>query len=67
MSKVIVDALTSEKLRGVIGEVAICDEAGEILGHFQLAAPKPPPGGWKSPFTDEEIQKRATRKGRPHT
>lgn len=34
MSKVIIDAYIRSKLQGMNGEVELCDENGQTLGHF---------------------------------
>ncbi len=58
MTRVILDAVLSNKLRNADDEVEMCDEAGQTLGYFRQAPPVPPPGGWHSPFSVEEIQRR---------
>jgi hypothetical protein len=35
--------------------LVLCSESGQVLGNFY---PAPPPGTIKSPFTDEEIERR---------
>ena len=63
MTRLVVDAATSDKLRQVGEMVELCDEAGQTLGYFHQT----PPGGWRSPFSDEEIRQRLKepRSGRP--
>ena len=67
MTRMIVDAATSDRLRQADDVVELCDEAGQTLGFFHQASSVPPPGGWHSPFSDEEIRQRLQepRTGRP--
>lgn len=60
MDKVILDAATRAKLTGSTPAVEVCDEAGNVVGHY-IPVPKPaappttPAGGW-GPFTAEEVE-----------
>jgi hypothetical protein len=69
MSKVILDAATLAKLAGRSGIVQLCDEAGNLVGHY-LPPPTPegtnPEGGW-GPFTAEEVARARSQSapGRP--
>ena len=59
MPRLIVDAATRDQLRANGKMVELCDEAGQTLGFFYQASP---PGQIRSPFTNEEIQKRRQEK-----
>jgi hypothetical protein len=63
MTRVMLDAAACDKLRQASGLVELCDQAGKTVGYFQVA----PVGGLRSPFSDEEIQRRRQepRTGRP--
>jgi hypothetical protein len=60
MTKLIVDAATRARLNNLDGPLEMCDESGKTLGYFQplnnlAGQPGPVP---RSPFSDEELQKR---------
>jgi hypothetical protein len=62
MTRVTVDSATQFKLQGA-EPLIVCNEAGKVLGFFQ---PANVPEGIKSPFSDEEIERRRQiREGAP--
>jgi hypothetical protein len=63
MTRLIVDSAMREKLCNGKDSVEVFDEAGQILGVFYQTPPAPLPPGWRSPFSDEEIQRRRQEKG----
>lgn len=65
MIKITIDSDFQEKLTRPGGPIEICDEAGQTLGIFQ-PLPRTANLVKASPFTDEEIRRRAmARDGRP--
>jgi hypothetical protein len=57
MTQLILVAAISEKLCNAKDSVEICNQAGQVLGVFYQTTPGSPPAGWRSRFTDEQIQK----------
>jgi hypothetical protein len=65
MTKVLVDAETQGKLLAPEGFLEVCDCSGRTLGYF-VPVGKDGGMGVRSPFSDEEIQKRRQqRTGKP--
>jgi hypothetical protein len=63
MTKVIVDAATRANLHNLDTLLEVCDESGHTLGYFH---PQPATAGIRSPFSDEEIERRRQqRTGKP--
>jgi hypothetical protein len=64
MTRLVVDDSLPARLRGVASVVELCDETGQVVGYFcPVWSNGPAP---RSPFTDEEIQRRRQEKtGRP--
>jgi hypothetical protein len=62
MTRLIVDAALREQLCKAESSVEFCDEAGQILGIF-YQTPRVSPAACRSPFSDEEIQRRRQEKG----
>jgi hypothetical protein len=65
MTRVIVDADLRAKLHGLAGQVELCDEGGQTLGHF-LPADLYKDLVYSSiriPFTEEEMARRRQAKG----
>ncbi|HYV35229.1 MAG TPA: hypothetical protein VE988_05970 [Gemmataceae bacterium] len=61
MTRLVVDSALKEKLCNADETIEFCDDAGHILGYFHLAQnmqAAPSPGGWRSPLSVEEIQRR---------
>jgi hypothetical protein len=57
MTKIIVDEPLRAKLNGLESEAELCDEAGQILGHFVPKGLYSQLYGWaKSQFSDEELE-----------
>jgi hypothetical protein len=66
MTRVIVDAATRDKLQNTSDLVEVCDESGKTLGYFYQAMSTQTPLAWRSPYSEEEIQRRRQEKsGRP--
>jgi hypothetical protein len=67
MTRLVLDAATRARLHNLDSLVEVCDESGQLLGYFHPVAPglsSAPPR--RSPFTDDELQKRRQqRAGRP--
>jgi hypothetical protein len=65
MSIVITDKALLEQLIQASGTVEVCDPSGNLLGTFAPPYGKLPPGV-RSPFADEEIERRRQHPdGRP--
>jgi len=60
MTKVVVDAAFREKIDGLREPVELCDQSGRTLGYFHPMVENSTPGDSKvrSPFMDEEIERR---------
>ena len=68
MSRVIVDPSTAVKLQGVVQPVELCDEAGNVLGHFEPDEKSPAVRAWLKTLdhglSEDELQRRfASRDG----
>jgi hypothetical protein len=65
MTKVVVDASFGAKVMGLTGAVELCDESGQTIGYFQPVASgtQSPSPRAKSPFSEEEIERRRKEKG----
>jgi hypothetical protein len=63
MTRVIVDAALRDKLQNTNNLVELCDESGKTLGFFTQTLPAHIPPAWRSPFSDDEIQKRRQERG----
>jgi hypothetical protein len=65
MTKIMVDADTQAKLHAPDGLLEVCDASGQTLGYF-VPAGKNGGAPARSPFSDEEIQKRRQQRvGKP--
>jgi hypothetical protein len=64
MTRVTVDAATAEKLHGFIEPLEICDEAGNVLGHYAPDEKSPAFREWlrnlDHGLTEEEYQRRVS-------
>ncbi len=65
MDKVILDAATREKLNGLTGRVALCDEAGEVIAYAisPNAIDKYQGIPIEPPFTEEELKEAFAQTG----
>lgn len=59
------DAALGAKLDAVPGAVELCDESGRTLGYFHPLPAEAHPSGrrTRSPFSDEDIERRRQEKG----
>jgi hypothetical protein len=55
MSKISLDAALSQKLRALTETVELCNEAGEVLGHFVPATSKPDDEYFEPEISREEL------------
>jgi hypothetical protein len=66
MTRITVDATTAAKLQSLGQQAELCDEAGNVLGHFAPHADSPAFRDWllslDSGLSEEEIQRRITRR-----
>ena len=62
MTRLVVDAQTTEKLRGVTESLELCDEAGNVLGTFRPSENSPAFRAWLKTLdhglSEEEVQRR---------
>ena len=58
MSRVLMDATLSDKLRSTSEVVELTDEAGRVLGVYTPIRVHVPPPGFQFPITDEELDRR---------
>jgi hypothetical protein len=62
MTRVVVDAQTTERLRGVTESLELCDEAGNVLGTFSPSENSPAFRAWLKGLdhglSEEEVQRR---------
>ncbi|MFL5340828.1 MAG: hypothetical protein ACJ8F7_11825 [Gemmataceae bacterium] len=66
MTKIMVDADTQAKLRAPDGLLEVCDSTGQTLGYFVPVEQNGGAAPVRSPFSDEEIQKRRQQRvGKP--
>jgi hypothetical protein len=68
MTRVVVDAQTTERLRGVTESLELCDEAGNVLGTFSPSENSPAFRAWLKGLdhglSEEEVQRRiSSREG----
>jgi hypothetical protein len=64
MTKLFLDADTLAKLHNLAAPFEVCDESGRTLGYLHPVGS--PTTGVKSPFSDEEIERRRQqRTGKP--
>lgn len=65
MTKLFVDAGFGAKLNGIIGPVEVCDASGRTLGYFHPSAEgaQLSSRSSKSPFSEEEIERRCQEPG----
>jgi hypothetical protein len=65
MTKVVVDASFGAKVAGLAGAVELCDESGRTIGYFRRATSGTQPSRQrvKSPFSEEEIERRRKEEG----
>ena len=68
MSRVLMDATLSDKLRSASEVVELTDEAGRVLGVYTPVRVHVPPPGFQFPISDEELDRRnQVRTGRSLT
>jgi len=68
MSRVLMDAMLSDKLRSTSEVVELTDEAGRVLGVYTPVRVHVPPPGFQFPISDEELDRRnQVRTGRSLT
>lgn len=58
MTKLTLDAGTLAKLHNLDAPLEVCDESGKTLGYFHPAAANGAEQTPRSPFSDEEVQRR---------
>ena len=58
MSRVLMDATLSDKLRSTSEVVELTDEAGRVLGVYTPIRVHVPPPGFQFPISDEELDRR---------
>ncbi len=59
MTRLTIDPETLAKLHNLDVPLEVCDESGKTLGYFHPAAPANGAGqAARSPFSDEELQRR---------
>lgn len=65
MSKIVVDQSLREKLLGMREALELCDESGQLIGHFWPVPDHALYEGEECPLSDEELARRAQeRSGR---
>ncbi len=58
MSRVLMDATLSDKLRSTSEVVELTDEAGRVLGVYTPIRTHVPPAGFQFPISDDELDRR---------
>ncbi len=65
MNRIVVDSSTVEKLRGFVDPLELCDDAGNVLGHFTPRLKGTEFPGMEPQISEEELTRRAKeRSGR---
>jgi hypothetical protein len=63
MTKIVVDPATLSQLRAAHEVVALCDDAGHVVGHFHPVASPDKPKRLEPQISEEEIRRRLRQGG----
>ena len=63
MTKMILNAETSEQLRKMQGQVELLDESGNLVGYFTSGLEKSVYASVEIPISDEELRRRSAKGG----